>query len=201
MKTENAVLMRQARESLKGKWGLAVGTTFVYILISMAVQNIPKAGGLLSLLISGPLLLGVVIFSLSLSRNQNPKLEQIFEGFKRYSVSLVAHVLTFVFIILWSLLLIVPGIIAALSYSMTYFIIAEDSTIGARDAIKKSKKMMDGNKAKLFYLFLRFVGWALLCILTLGIGFLWLFPYIQISMAKFYEDVKNNQTTPTPATV
>ena len=61
------------------------------------------------------------------------------------------------------------------------------------DALRKSKEMMDGYKWKYFCLGLRFIGWALLCVLTLGIGILWLSPYVQVSYAKFYEDVKNNQ--------
>jgi uncharacterized membrane protein len=98
----------------------------------------------------------------------------------------------FVFILLWMLLLIIPGIIAALSYSMTFYIIADDETMDAMEAIDKSKAMMDGYKWKYFCLALRFVGWALLCILTLGIGFFWLMPYMQVTNAKFYEDVKAN---------
>jgi uncharacterized membrane protein len=191
MKTENSVLMRQARESLVGNWGLAVGTFLVYMLIAVGIQNIPKAGPILSLLVSGPMMLGITIFSLSLSRKTGPKMEQMFEGFKRFSTALSAYLLTLLFTILWSLLLIIPGIIAAMSYSMTFFILADDHTIAPSDAIKKSKKMMYGYKWKFFKLQLRFIGWALLCLLTLGIGFLWLIPYIQISAAKFYDDVKN----------
>jgi uncharacterized membrane protein len=90
------------------------------------------------------------------------------------------------------LLLIIPGIIAALSYSMTFFIIADDESIEPMEALKKSKKMMEGYKLKLFYLSIRFFGLALLCILTLGIGFLWLIPYTYVTMAKFYDDIKDN---------
>jgi uncharacterized membrane protein len=196
MKTENAVLMKQARESLVGTWGLAIGTFLVYMVILMAVQSIPKAGGLISLLITGPMTLGMVIFSLALSRKQEVKLELVFDGFKRFSVSLVAYLLTVLFTLLWALLLVIPGVIASLSYAMTFYIIADDVTISAQDAIKKSKKMMYGNKWKLFCMDLRFLGWGLLCILTLGIGFLWLFPYMQISLTKFYDDVKGGGATP-----
>jgi uncharacterized membrane protein len=93
------------------------------------------------------------------------------------------------------LLLIVPGIIAALSYSMTYFIIAENDSIGSLEAITKSKEMMRGNKWKLFCLCCRFLGWILLCILTIGIGFLWLYPYMMVSFAKFYDDIKRQEIT------
>lgn len=187
--TENKVLMQRAREALKGKWGLAVGTYLVYTLISVIISSIPKTGGLLSIIISGPMTVGVSIFSLALSRDRNPQFEQIFYGFKKFGVSLGAYLLMAVFVILWAILLIIPGIIAALSYSMTFFIIAEDDSIGPLEAIRKSKKMMFGYKWKLFCLYLRFLGWALLCILTVGIGFLWLLPYISVSFAKFYEDL------------
>jgi uncharacterized membrane protein len=97
---------------------------------------------------------------------------------------------------LWALLLIVPGIVAAISYSMTFFILAEDSSLTPMEAINKSKQMMDGYKLKYFYLCLKFIGWALLCCLTLGIGFLWLIPYIQVSTAKFYDELKGSASGP-----
>ncbi|NTW32549.1 MAG: DUF975 family protein [Bacteroidetes bacterium] len=200
MKTENIVLMNMAKESLKGKWALAIGTFLVYYIIIGALQTVFRISpqttisiSLFSLIISGPMTLGLAIFSLTLSRNQDARFEQIFQGFNNFGTSLGAYLLMILFVILWSILLIIPGIIAALSYSMTFFIIADDNTIGAMEAIDKSKKMMDGYKLKYFYLILRFFGWALLCILTLGIGFLWLAPYMQVTMAKFYEDIKEEQ--------
>ena len=189
--------MQMARESLKGKWGLAVGTFLVYLIVIGALQGVAviySISSILSILIAGPMALGIATFSLSLSRNQDARLEQIWQGFNNFGTSLGAYLLMMLFIILWTLLLIIPGIIAALSYSMTFYILADDSSIGAMQAIDKSKMMMDGYKWKYFCLGLRFLGWALLCVLTLGIGFLWLMPYMQVSMAKFYDDVKANQT-------
>jgi uncharacterized membrane protein len=191
MKTENKVLMSQAREALSGKWGLAIGTFLVYFLIVAGIQIIPILGAIAPLIIEGPMVVGLAIFSLALSRNQDARLSQIFEGFNKFGTSLGAYLLMILFIFLWILLLIIPGIIAAISYSQTFYIIAEDDSIGAMDAITRSKKMMDGYKWKYFCLGLRFLGWALLCILTLGIGFLWLMPYMQVSFAKFYDDIKN----------
>jgi uncharacterized membrane protein len=195
MNTENVVLMQMARESLKGKWGLAIGTFVVYMLISVVLQVIPVVGTIAPLIISGPFALGLAVFSLSISRKQDAKLEQIFQGFNNFGTALGAYLLMILFTFLWMLLLIIPGIIAAISYSMTFYILADDNSIGAMDAINKSKKMMDGYKWKYFCLGLRFLGWALLCILTLGIGFLWLMPYMRVSMAKFYDDVKANSLT------
>jgi uncharacterized membrane protein len=193
MKTENLVLMQMARESLKDKWGLAIGTFVVYMLIIGTIQTTTEffpLAGLLLLAISGPMVLGIAIFSINISRNQDARLEQIFQGFNNFSTSLGAYLLMLLFIFLWTLLLIIPGIIAALSYSMTFYILADDNSIGAMEAIDKSKKMMDGYKWKYFCLGLRFIGWSLICILTLGIGFLWLFPYMQVCMVKFYDDIK-----------
>lgn len=191
MNTPNKVLMEQARGTLEGKWLIGVKVTAIYAIISMALQFIPVLGGLVSLLISGPLTLGLAIFWLSFSRNQNPAISKMFDGFDTWWRAVKAYILMGIYIFLWLLLLIVPGIIAAYSYAMTFYILSEDKNIKIDDAINKSKEMMKGNKWKLFCLGCRFIGWGLLCILTLGIGFLWLIPYVQVSMAKFYDDVKN----------
>jgi len=190
--TKNKVLMAQARESLKGKWGLGAGTTLVFFLVMFAIGHIPKAGSIISILISGSMSIGIAGFALSISRRQDAKLAQIFSGFQKFGVGLGAYLLQGIFVVLWSLLLIVPGIIAGISYSMTYYIIADNDSIGPLEAITRSKEMMRGNKWKFCCLDFRFFGWSLLCILTLGIGFLWLFPYIIVSYARFYEDLKEN---------
>lgn len=187
---ENLVLMQHARESLKGKWALAIGTFIVYGLITSVMGSLEAPYSLVSLLVGGPFALGLAAFSLNLSRGGDARLEQIFQGFNRFSTALGAYLLMLLYITLWTLLLIVPGIIAALSYSMTFYILCDNTGIGAEEALQKSKKLMDGYKLKLFYLWLRFFGLSLLCILTLGIGFLWLIPFIHVSMAKFYDDIR-----------
>jgi uncharacterized membrane protein len=171
------------------------------MLVMIAIQLIPGAGWIISLLISGSMSIGLASFALALSRKQDARLSQIFSGFQKFGVGLGAYLLQLIFVFLWSLLLIIPGIIAALSYSMTYYIIAENDSIGPLEAITESKEMMRGNKWKFFCLGFRFLGWALLCILTLGIGYLWLFPYVIISFAQFYDDLKkNNGLTAKPQT-
>jgi len=120
----------------------------------------------------------------------------IFSGFNYFANTLVTYLLMVLYILLWTLLLIIPGIIAALSYSMTFYILVDEPTIKAQEALDRSKKMMDGHKMKLFYLCLRFWGLAILCLFTLGIGFLWLIPYMQVTTACFYDDInglENNQ--------
>lgn len=190
MSTENVILTRRALDSLKGKWGLAIGTFLIYSLTTGAAGSIRPPGSIIALLIAGPFALGAATFSLSLSRGKEARLEQLFEGFSRFATALWAYLVMIVYILLWTLLLIVPGIIAALSYSMTFYILSDDPSIKAEDALRKSKMMMEGYKLKLFYLGLRFFLLALLCILSLGIGFLWLIPFVHITMAKFYDDIK-----------
>ncbi|MDD4871567.1 MAG: DUF975 family protein [Kiritimatiellae bacterium] len=188
--THNRDLMAQARTALQGNWGLAVGTCFVMGCVSFVAAIIPVAGNIISFLISGALALGMAIFFLAIGRGQEARLTMIFEGFQRFVSALGAYFFVTLFTLLWALLLIIPGIIAAYSYSMTFYIMADDPSIGCLDAIKRSKEMMRGMKWKLFCLGLRFLGWALLCALTLCIGLLWLIPYMNCSMAKFYDDVK-----------
>ena len=190
--TPNAELMTQARESLKGKWGLAVGA-FVVVLLLSCVQFIPKVGQLIMLVVTGPLSVGFATFSIALARGEHAEVAQVVSGFNKFGISVGAYILMVIFILLWSLLLIIPGIIAALSYSMTYYIIADEDLTDPLEALRKSKAMMQGNKWKLFCLGLRFFGWMLLCILTLGIGYLWLAPYMTISYVKFYDDIKNGE--------
>jgi len=189
---ENREIREQALSVLSDQWGIAIGTFVIYSLVLIGIQLVPVVGGMASLIIGGPLMVGLSIFSLNLSRKQDIRLEQLFDGFQNFGTALSAYLLMILFVFLWMLLLIVPGIIASLAYSQTFYIIAEDETIGPMEAIIKSKKMMYGYKWKYFLLNLSFIGWILLSILTLGIGFLWLFPYMQVSCARFYDLVKNN---------
>ena len=98
--------------------------------------------------------------------------------------------LTYVFVFLWSLLLVIPGIIKMFSYAMTPFILEEYPELSANEAIDRSRAMMKGHKFDLFWLILSFLGWMILCLFTAGIGYLWLSPYMNSSVAAFYEDVK-----------
>lgn len=188
--TQNKALMAEARQALEGRWGVAVGASALYLAISIALGVFDELGSVASLLIEGPLILGLALFYLDLARKQPVDVSQVFSGFNDFPRAFVAYLLMGIFVILWSLLLIVPGIIAAIAYSQTYFILVENKDLSALDAIRKSKQMMLGHKKKFFFLSLRFLGWFLLSVLTLGIGFLWSIPYFWVTMAKFYDDIK-----------
>ncbi|MDF2558411.1 MAG: hypothetical protein K0R71_2239 [Bacillales bacterium] len=92
------------------------------------------------------------------------------------------------FIVFW-ILIMVPIIIKSISYSQTLFILKDKPELTSLETITTSKKMMAGYKWKYFTLYLSFIGWAFLCLLTLGIGFLWLVPYVQTSLAEFYNQL------------
>ena len=188
--TPNAELMTQARTLLAGRWGLPIGFCLLLALLSMAVQMLPYIGAIAALIVQGPLTLGGVIFFLTFTRGGNAELGMLFAGFKNFGNALAAYLLMAIFVFLWMLLLIVPGIIAALAYSQTMYLLADNPQLGGLGAIRKSKEMMRGYKWKFFCLGLRFLGWYLLCILTLGIGYLWLMPYMSGAYARFYDDLQ-----------
>lgn len=189
MATPNALLMLKARESLAGKWENAALITLAWFVITLLLALIPVAGWIVRLLIKGPLALGLYTFFLFLVRGREGRVGQLFEGFSRFGVCCIAYLYMLVMIVLLALLLIVPGIIATLSYSMTFFILADNPQMGAFEAIDQSKRMMDGQKWKLFCLWCRFLGWFLLGIVTLGIGFAWVGAYLFASFAAFYQDL------------
>jgi len=187
---KNSELRALARAQLHGSWLLAVGVILIYTIIIGASNIIPGIG---TLVITGPLTFGLMGYFLNKARGESAEFENLFDGFKLFLKSFLLCLLEFVFITLWSLLFIVPGIIKSFSYSMAYFILKDNPDIGTAEAITRSRKMMVGYKGKLFGLYLSFIGWILLCCLTLGIGFLWLYPYMTLSVANFYEDLKNSQ--------
>jgi len=188
---ENTQIMSEARASLNGKWPLAIGTFLILLLISMGAALIPLAGQIIGILIAGPLAVGGAYFALNIVRDQVAQTDDLFFSFNNnLSNSILAYLLVVAFALIGFVLLIIPGVIVALALSQTWFILAENPSMDSYDAIMRSKKMMDGYKFKLFKIQLRLLGLGLLCLLTLGIGFLWLLPYQYVVYAKFYEEVK-----------
>lgn len=190
--TPNRELTARARASLSGQWGTAVAATAIYMAISIGCNVVPSAG-LLTLLIAGPLYVGSCFFFLALIRSRG-EVGQLFVGFKQFGPALGTYLLMVLYILLWTLLLIIPGIIMSYAYMMAFFVRADDPAVGVRESLRRSKEMMRGHKWKLFCLYCRFIGWSLLALLTCGVGYLWLIPYVQTAMAHFYEDVRPRST-------
>ena len=157
---------------------------YVLPLLSVLMGTHPAVNSLASILLTGPFWLGMSAFGLSLQARGKAPLSQLFEGFdgaKTFLAAAAAYLLVFVFVLLWSLLLIVPGIMAALSYAMTFWILAEEPDLGPMRALSRSRSLMQGHRMQLFRLYFRVAGWYLLALLLVG-GIIYsavLAPYLQ----------------------
>jgi len=132
---------------------------------------------------------GVSITFLKLTREKKITFEYMFSGFKDYGRVVATMFFRNIFIFLWSLLLIIPGIVKSYAYSMTEYLIADNPSFDALSAITKSKEMMQGWKGKLFLLDFSLIGWWFLSLFTCGIGFLWLGSYFKTNRAVFYQEL------------
>jgi len=198
MKT-NSEIRALARQSLSGNWTMPVIVTLLVFVLS-AVQSIPYIGFLLSIFVVLPVGFSVEQLYLRFVRgDKNGLVGKMFDCFNCYGRALGTKLLTTIFIFLWSLLLCIPGIIKSYSYAMTYYIALDNPELGANDCIERSMKMMKGHKGRLFLLDLSFIGWFLLGLLTLGIGLLWVVPYIQTAHSHFYEELKAAEEVAVPA--
>jgi uncharacterized membrane protein len=188
----NKEIQAQAKAVLKGHLGLAIGGLIIYMVILIVASAIPIVGWVGSFVIGGPLTVGIAMFFIKMVRKEQVDIPIIFEGLKNNFINnMVAYILMIVFIVLWSLLLIVPGIIAAFGYAMTFFILADNPAMSGYDALQKSKAMMKGKKGKLFCLYFRFFFWILLGCITFGLAFIYVGPYMYMAVARFYEDIKD----------
>lgn len=187
----NSELRAVSRTTLSGNWMMAALATLVYLLIAGGVSSIPVAGSVLAIIITYPLAYGFAILFLDLFREGKPiDIGKLFDGFKDFGRVWGTLILVAIYTILWTRLLIIPGIVKSYSYALTPFILKDEPELKYNAAIEKSMRMMDGYKMKLFLLDLSFIGWMILSVLTLGIGLLFLQPYMNTARAAFYEDLK-----------
>lgn len=194
--TSNKDLMSQARQALRGQWGLAIICVSIGLFLPACFAMLPLIGPLIDWALSAVFSIWLASFMLALVRGQTPQLSAISASLGRWWLGMKVFFFSGLFVLLWSLLLLIPGLVAIISYSMTFYILAEDDSIGALEAIRRSKAMMQGNKWKYLCLLGRFVGWFILCPFTLGIGYFWLFPYLLASTASFYADLKDPDAVP-----
>ena len=136
---------------------------------------------------------GYAKFNLNLVDKKNAAFETLFEYFSHWKTTTIARLLRALYVFLWSLLFIIPGIVAGFSYAMTDYILAEDPELTADEAISQSKSIMMGNKWRFFCLQFSFIGWDILATLAFGIGHLWLTSYKQATYAAFYREVSGTE--------
>ena len=185
----NSEIRHKAYTTLTGHWLYPVLATLLFTAVTAIVSNIPLA----NLLVMAPLEFGFALAFLKLVRGDIAHEDVVtapFHPFKEYGRYLGGSLLVFLFTFLWMLLLIVPGIIKGLSYTLTPYIMYDNPDMPVREAVRRSQQMMNGYKWKLFCLYLSFIGWFLLGCITLGIGMLWVTPYVQAAEAHFYEELK-----------
>ena len=216
-------LRRVARENLSGNWGISVGVALVAAILGGTIagfgsnvnfninedtiRNLPPffwtvllpvvsvAGllGIVSFIIGGVVELGYAQFLLKQHDKKELQFSDLFSQFDRFGTGFAQQFLRILYTTLWTLLFIIPGIVKSLSYAMTPFILEDHPEMTASEAIKASMKLMDGHKMDLFILGLSFIGWSLLACLTMGIGYLFLTPYINAAYAAFYRNISGQR--------
>lgn len=187
-------LRAKAREQLEnnifsGQW---LNGLLVCLIVSLLVGTANSMVGL-GILIAGPLTVGMKIAFLKRARGGEISIDDTFSAFKSDFVgTMLLGLLTEIFVLLWSLLFIIPGIIKALAYSMAYYIKADHPEYTWKQCLDESQTMMKGHKMDLFLLNLSFIGWILLGGLACGIGIFWVNPYMEAAQANFYLSIKGD---------
>lgn len=150
-------------------------------------------GSLFGIFVANAITVGVSNYFIK-NTYSKPSFKDAFSGFKvKYGRNIGTLFVTGIKVVLWSILFIIPGIIKTYEYAIIPYILADDAEISPKDVFKKAKQMMKGNKWRLFKLEFSFIGWFVLCVLTLGIGTLFLIPYVNAANAEFYAELKNKQ--------
>ena len=216
-------LRAMARRNLEGTWGISVGVALVAALLGGlivgtgsninfnfnedTVCNLPPifwtvllpivslAGllGIVSFILGGTVELGYAKFLLKQYDRKELQFSDLFSQFERFGTGFAQKFLRTLYTCLWALLLVIPGIVKGLSYAMTPFILEEHPEMTASEAIKASMRLMNGHKMDLFILGLTFIGWEILACLTMGIGFLFLNPYMNAAYAAFYRNISGQR--------
>ena len=192
----NRIYLKNRAKQILG--GRIFADTWLYALLALAIASAVNsiAGAVLpgvgAILVTGPMSLGAAYVILKLARTgQKIDFKDLFRGFTQdIGQNILLGLLSSLFVALWSLLLIVPGIMKAYSYSMIYYIKADHPDYDWRTCLHASQEMTYGHKMELFVLDLSFIGWYILGALCLGVGTLWVIPYHETAKALVYEQIK-----------
>lgn len=184
-------LKQEAKQVMQQNYGMA-------LIISALPPLLLGATGLtgIALILLAPITVGMVWAFVMINRRQNPELGVLLRGFSAegYLNNVIVLLLKNIFIFLWALLFLIPGIIKSYAYAMTPFLLADDTVSHKSDAISQSRAMMNGHKGQLFLLHLSFIGWLILSIFTFGILYIfYVRPYMMSAEARFYETLKAAQ--------
>ncbi len=201
MKIYASDMRENARTDLAGRWGESAMFTFVYfILVGLFNGTVSSAlnlwsmgtGSLVSLLLL-PLGWGYSMTFLENHRRTDGDpfdLGHLFDGYRDFVRVFLTLLLLSLFVCIGMVLFIIPGIYLALAFALAPYLLRDDPELRYMNALLKSKEMMEGHKWELFCLVISFIGWFFLALLTLGIGFFWLYPYVNAAVTNFYDEVK-----------
>lgn len=188
---------KEARQVLEG--GI-FGSKFLYALLAILIVTLVEAlvtatvvGSIITIVASGPIACGLISVLLRIVRKEDEKadMNHLIDGFKNhFGDSFVSSLLVTIYTFLWTLLLIIPGMIKTYSYSATLYLVNERGLEG-NAAITESRRLMKGKKWKLFCLDLSFIGWYLLGLLCLGVGVIWAQTYHEVARTVFFNDLLN----------
>lgn len=173
-----------------------LGITQEMLTVFFAIMGVFAIVGLvysiICLIIGSGVSVGYAKLNLDIIDGGEASVGTVFSMFGRWKTALWSRILIGIRVMLWSLLFVIPGIVASYSYAMVGFVLADHPEMSASEALAESKRIMRGNRWRLFCLNLSFIGWSFLCVFTFGIGYLWLLPYIQAANAAFYREVKSS---------
>lgn len=190
---------KDALSTLKNNWFVPCLTAIVYLILTALSST---GTGILSACVSGIVCVGMIFTFMKMIVAQHSVVtsaeaaekitfSSFLEGIEtRWLSALLGSLWNLLWVFLWSLLFVIPGIVKAYSYSMMFYVLAENPRIGAMKAMDISKVLTQGHKANLFVMDMSFLGWAFLCAISCGIGFVWLIPYMTMTETYAYYDLK-----------
>lgn len=186
-------LKNEAKEQIKGKIGILFLIFLIIAIIGVGSSFVPIVGWFATIIIMPAFNISLCMIFLNLAKREDVSVGDVFKGFNITGKAVWLNIITNFFVFLWSLLLIIPGIIKIFSYSMASFILADNPELTAREALSESIRIMDGHKFDLFVLQLSFFWWYLLGAITFGIAYVYVVPYFEATMTNFYNEIKDRK--------
>jgi uncharacterized membrane protein len=187
-------LKAEARKAIDGKIWILVAIYLVAIVVICALSYLTFGIG--AILLAGGLYISLAaIFLAVVNKNKKPAVEDVLIGYKdgNFGRGLVGYIRYEVFVLLWSLLLIVPGVVKSYAYAQMFYLLADNPKLDPGEAQKKSIAMMNGHKGEMFLLHLSFIPWFLLVGITCGLAMIYVGPYFEATMAKYYNYLKTQK--------
>lgn len=176
-----------------------VGMILGFILGIFGIENESVSELLTSMVsvgVSCVLGFGTASYYLKSARKESVTYKELWSKVNLWKAYLVISLLVGLYVLCGTILFIIPGIILSYSYAMVYLVYLDNPTLSYKEVLRKSKEMMKGHKWEYFILGVSFIGWAILGVFTLGILYLWLIPYMEISLCIFYDRLVKSQNTP-----